>query len=68
MDRYAKTSRNRVKFSVLIRMVQGSFCSRRLNGGGGSRGATRLYRRIAVSQGKYREFFATSREIVSVLS
>ena len=52
----AKTPRNRVFFSVHPWMYAESLCNRRLGGGGGSRGRTRLRGLLPVKQGKYREF------------
>ena len=48
----AKTPRNRVFFSVCIWMYREILCSRRLNGGGGSRKRTRLFERFAETQTK----------------
>ena len=54
--RIAKTQRNRVFFSVERFRDAGSLRSARLNGGGGSRGGTRLSWQFPDEQGKYREF------------
>ena len=54
--RIAKTPRNRVIFSAVAGAVGKSLRAGGLNGGGGSRGRTRLCGWIPVKQGKYREF------------
>jgi hypothetical protein len=57
----ANTPRNRVNFLAYARMCWRSLCLRRLGGGGGSPGRTRLSGRIAVRHGKYREVLRLSR-------